>query len=56
MKAELIKMQKDQLKMFRKELSKSQYSNLVGMVKYLNSCDIIMVGEELSHYVNDNYK
>ena len=56
MKAELIKIQKEQLKMFKKELNKANYARLVDFIKYFNSFDDIMVGEELSHYVNETYK
>jgi len=57
MKKELLKLQSEQMKCFRKELTKEQYSKLVKVVKYFNyDIDMILYGEELSIFVDKNFK
>jgi hypothetical protein len=57
MKSDLLKMQSEQMKSFRKELSKIQYSQLSKVVKRFNyDIDFMLVGEELSVFVNKNFK
>ena len=57
MKSDLLKMQSEQMKSFRKELTKIQYSQLSKVVKRFNyDIDMMLVGEELSVFVNNNFK
>ena len=57
MKSDLLKMQSEQMKSFRKELTKIQYSQLSKVVKRFNfDIDFMLVGEELSVFVNKNFK
>ena len=57
MKADLLKIQSEQMKSFRKELTKIQYSKLSKVVKRFNyDIDFMLVGEELSIFVNNNIK
>jgi hypothetical protein len=56
MKAIILNQQKEQMKGFRKQLSKSDYSILSKVVKYFNKdLDLILVGEELSIFVSDKF-
>jgi hypothetical protein len=57
MKTVILNQQKEQMKGFRKQLSKSDYSILSKVVKYFNKdLDLILVGEELSIFVSDKFK
>jgi hypothetical protein len=57
MKAELLKIQSEQMKSFRKELTKEQYSKLAKVVKRFNfDIDFMLYGEELSIFVTNNIK
>jgi hypothetical protein len=57
MKTEILKMQSEQMKSFRKELTKEQYSKLAKVVKRFNfDIDFMLYGEELSIFVNKNFK
>jgi len=57
MKAELLKIQSEQMKSFRKELTKEQYSKLAKVVKRFNfDIDFMLYGEELSVFVTNHIK
>ena len=56
MKAILLKQQKSQMKMFKKELSKNDFQILSKVVKYFNNdIDLMLVGEELSMFVSNKF-
>lgn len=56
MKAELLKLQKEQMKGYKKELSKRDYEILSKVVKSFNyDIDFMLVGEELSLFVTDKF-
>lgn len=56
MKAILLQQQKEQMKGFRKQLSKSNYQTLSKVVKYFNKdIEMMLVGEELSIFVANKF-
>ena len=57
MKTELLKIQSEQMKSFRKQLTKIQYSKLSKVVKRFNyDIEMMLVGEELSIFVTNHIK